>query len=104
MAAHMMNSEGIDLDQRDDIDESYEIDLEETNVLIIVSFSYLKQNFSLDVQQLKHIRKSVYFAQLKDGCQFIMKGFSARRSLLLQGAFTSSLKIHHFPYTYSFFS
>ena len=65
--------------------------------------SYLKQNVSLDVQKIKHIRKHVYLAQLKNGCQFIMKGFSARRSLLLQGAFTSSLKIHHFPFTYSFY-
>jgi hypothetical protein len=65
--------------------------------------SYLNQNLSLDVQQIKHIRKNVYLAQLKNGCQLIMKGFSARRSLLLQSAFTSSLKIHHFPYTYSFY-
>lgn len=66
--------------------------------------SYLKQNFSLNVQQIKHIRKNVYLAQLDDGCQFIMKGFSARRNLLLQDAFTSSLKNRHFPYTYSFYS
>ena len=37
--------------------------------------SYLKQNFSLDVQQIKHIRKSVYLVQMKDESQFIMKGF-----------------------------
>ena len=55
------------------------------------------------IQDFKQIRKHVYFVKLQDGPPFIMKGFSSRRSLLIQDAFTSSLKRNQFPFTYRFY-
>ncbi|WP_428909250.1 phosphotransferase [Niallia sp. Krafla_26] len=65
--------------------------------------SYLKKQLSTNIQQFTHIKKNVYFIKMEDGTPIIVKGFSSRRSLLIQDAFTSSLKKNHFHSTYMFY-
>lgn len=65
--------------------------------------SHLNQNLSMDIQDCRQIRKHVYLARRDDGSPFIVKGFPTRSSLLIQDAFTSSLKKTNFPFTYSFY-
>ena len=65
--------------------------------------SILKMQLPLKIQQFSHIRKQVYLLKMGDGTPIIVKGFSSRRNLLIQDAFTSSLKINHFPYTHTFY-
>jgi len=65
--------------------------------------SSLNQNIPLNIQQLKHIKKNVYLAKINNEFQFIVKGFSTRRNLLIQDGFTSTLKINDFHNTYSFY-
>ncbi|WP_338470378.1 aminoglycoside phosphotransferase [Niallia sp. XMNu-256] len=65
--------------------------------------SYLKKCLPTPVEQFKHIRKHVYYVKFLNRSPFILKGFSSRRSFLIQDAFTSSLKRSLFPFTYELY-
>lgn len=65
-------------------------------------FSYLQQQLTIPIHELRSIRKHVYLVKA-DSIQFILKGFSSYHRLVLQEAFTTSLKEEEFQKTYSFF-
>ncbi|WP_071395892.1 phosphotransferase [Bacillus tuaregi] len=66
--------------------------------------SYLKQHLPFQILSLTPLRKNVYIVSLKDGFQFVLKGYSSLRRLKIQEVFTQSLKKAGFDYSYSFYS
>lgn len=65
-------------------------------------FSYLQQQLTIPIQEIRPIRKHVYLVKA-NSLQFILKGFSSYHRLMLQEVFTTSLKQEKFRHTYSFF-
>lgn len=65
-------------------------------------FSYLQQQLTIPIHELRPLRKDVYLVKA-DALSFILKGFSSYHRLMLQEAFTASLRKEEFQNTYLFF-
>ncbi len=65
-------------------------------------FSYLNDQLSISINDLQPIRKQVYLVKT-DQFDFILKGFSTYRRLMLQETFTSALYQVGFDDTYYFY-